>query len=113
MSYCTKTKIAGVRNLEHGPLLHVTDVALLLGISVKTVHKLVREGKLACIQVTVRERRFTHEQVEDYIRSKTTSVRVDRRPPSPVESPSKKGGAKSIGVSGTGLTKEIRSLCRS
>ncbi len=95
------------------PLLRVTDVALLLGISPKTIHKLVREGKLACVQITARERRFTHQQVEDYIHSQSTSVRVDRRPPSPVKSALKKGGSKSIGVSGTGLTKEIRSLCRS
>ncbi len=91
----------------------VSDVALFLDVSTKTIHKLVREGKLACVQVTARERRFTHEQVEDYVRSQTTSVRVDRTPRSPVKSALKKGGAKSIGVSGTGLTKEIRSLCRS
>ncbi len=40
-------------------LLHTCDVATLLGISAKTVHKLVREGKLPCVQVTARERRFT------------------------------------------------------
>ena len=39
-------------------LLQACDVATLLGISVKTVHKLVREGKLLCVQVTARERRF-------------------------------------------------------
>jgi excisionase family DNA binding protein len=35
-----------------------------LGISTKTVHKLVRERKLAYVRVTRRDRRFTHEQVQ-------------------------------------------------
>lgn len=38
-------------------LLHTCDVATLLGISAKTVHKLVREGKLPCVQVTARDGR--------------------------------------------------------
>lgn len=95
-------------------LWHASDVAQLLGISVKTVHKLVREGKLACVQVTARERRFTPEQVQEYIRSRSTEVRVDKTVPRPVQSPLKKGGIrrKSAGDIGTDLVKEIRSLCR-
>ena len=42
-------------------LLSPRDVAQLLGISVKTVHKLVRDGKLGCVQVTARDRRFCRE----------------------------------------------------
>ena len=45
-------------------LLYPRDVAQLLGISVKTVHKLVRDGKLGCVQVTTKDRRFTQEQVQ-------------------------------------------------
>jgi hypothetical protein len=42
------------------PSLHMAnDVAATLGISVKTVHKLAREGKLSCVQITARGRRFT------------------------------------------------------
>ena len=33
-------------------LWRASDVAQILGISAKTVHKLVREKKLACVQVT-------------------------------------------------------------
>jgi excisionase family DNA binding protein len=44
-------------------LYTVKDVAAILGISPKTVHKLVQEKKLACVQVTACERRFTQEQV--------------------------------------------------
>ncbi len=96
------------------PLFRVTDAALIFGISVKTVHKLVREKKLACVQVTARDRRFTQEQVEEYVRSHSTEVRVDKRDPRPVQSPPKKGGVerKSAGDIGTDLVKEIRSLCQ-
>ena len=81
----------------------------MLGISPKTVHKLVREGKLPCVQVTTRERRFTPEQVQQYIESQSIGVHVDKMDPRPVSSRPKKGGAKSIGVSGTDLRKEMRS----
>jgi excisionase family DNA binding protein len=90
-------------------LWHASDVAQLLGISTKTVHKLAREGKLACVQVTARDRRFTQGQIEEYIRSKSTEVRVDKKAAPTVSSCPKKGGAKSIGVSGTDLRKEMRS----
>ena len=45
-------------------LLYPRDVAQILGISVKTIHKLVRDGKLGCVKVTTRDRRFTQEQVQ-------------------------------------------------
>ncbi len=45
-------------------LLTAMAVAPILGISPKTVHKLVRERKLACVQVTSRDRRFTNEQIQ-------------------------------------------------
>jgi excisionase family DNA binding protein len=93
------------------PLLDARQVALILNMSVKTVHKLVREKKLACVQLTSRDRRFTHEQVQEYIRSQSTSVRVDKRDPRLVSSPPKKGGdrAKSSGVlSRQALLEEMR-----
>jgi hypothetical protein len=85
------------------------EVAAILKVAVKSVHKFVREGKLACVQITARERRFTPEQVQEYIRSQSTSVRVDKKAASTVSSSPRKGGAKSIGVSGTDLRKEMRS----
>lgn len=39
-------------------LLNVSDVAAILGVSAKTVNKLERGKKLACVQVTSRDRRF-------------------------------------------------------
>ena len=61
-------------------LLYPRDVAQILGISVKTVHKLVRDGKLGCVQVTAKDRRFTHEQAQRYIESctKKAPAKIDR-----------------------------------
>jgi hypothetical protein len=92
-----------------GPLLRASDAASILGISIKTVHKLVREQKLACVQVTLRDRRFTPEQLRQYIDSQSTGVRVDKNATRHVKSYPKKGGTKSIGISGTDLRKEMRS----
>jgi excisionase family DNA binding protein len=89
-------------------LLCPVDVAGVLGVSSKTVHKLVRDGKLSCVQVTGRERRFTQEQVQDYIRSQTMSVRVDKKPRRPLSSPPRKGGEKSFGSNGVSLREEIK-----
>jgi len=90
------------------------DVAVALDVSVKTVHKLVRDGKLACVQVTARDRRFTQQQVQEFIQFRTTPIRVDKKPGGLVSSPHRKGGVKrkSAGDVGTDLVKEIRSLCR-
>ena len=78
-------------------LLSPLEAAGLLRVCVKTVHKLVNEKKLACVQVTARDRRFTSEQVQEYIRSQSTEVRVDKRDPRVVSSRPKKGGVKSSG----------------
>lgn len=96
------------------PLLKPEDVALILGISRKTVHHLVRDGKLSCVQVTPRDRRFTMEHLNEFVRSQTISVCVDKKTPGIVSSPARKGGDRkeSTGDFGTDLVKEIRSLCR-
>jgi excisionase family DNA binding protein len=47
------------------------EVAAILKISVPRVHELVRFGKLACIQVNGRVRRFTSDQVADFIEART------------------------------------------
>jgi excisionase family DNA binding protein len=90
-------------------LLYPRDVAQLLGISVKTVHKLVRDGKLGCVQVTTGDRRFTQEQVQHYIEgcTKNTLAKIDREPTVRVRSFPPKGGEKSFGVSKADLRKEM------
>ncbi|MBI5247881.1 MAG: helix-turn-helix domain-containing protein [Desulfomonile tiedjei] len=89
-------------------LLSPKDVAEILGISVKTVNKLVREGKLGCVQVTGKERRFTEDQVRVYIESRTIERPVDRKSPKPVDFP-RKGGEKSLGFARTALKQEMQS----
>lgn len=91
-------------------LWHASEVAQILGISVKTVHKLVREKKLSCVQITARDRRFTHDQVQEYIRLQSTDVHVDKKTSSTVSSGPKKGvdRAQSVGVTGKDLREEMR-----
>jgi len=89
-------------------LLSAKDVAEILGISPKTVNKLVREAKLGCVQVTAKERRFTEEQVEGFIDSRTIDTPVDRKSPKPVDFP-RKGGKKSLGFARTALKREMQS----
>ncbi len=97
------TKMIEKRIENHGDsssiarLLTAVTVAAILGVSPKTIHKLAREKKLACVQVTSSDRRFTPEQVQEYIRSHSTPVRVDKKAAPAVSSRPKKGGAKSSG----------------
>jgi hypothetical protein len=53
---------APLPGMRLGPLLDSKEVATILKISHKTVHKLAREGKLACVQVTARDRRFIYDK---------------------------------------------------
>jgi excisionase family DNA binding protein len=91
-------------------LLEPKDVARIIKISLKTIHKQVREGKLDCVQVTSRKRRFTPEQVQQYIESRSTGTMIDKRVTAPVSSRPKKGGEKSkfVGVCGKDLRKEMK-----
>ena len=62
---------------EIAPLLDAKDVARILKISVKTVHKRVREDKLQCVQGSPKDRKFTREQVRLFI--STQSVKAFAR----------------------------------
>jgi excisionase family DNA binding protein len=89
-------------------LLGAKDVGEILGISVKTVNKLVRAGKLGCVQVMTKERRFTEGQVRTYIEAQAKEVRVDTRTRDRVKSAAPKGGEKSLGFSRRSLIEEMR-----
>jgi excisionase family DNA binding protein len=75
-------------------LLSARHVGEILGISAKTVHKLVREGKLGSVQITTKERRFTEQQVEGFIESRSSKLQIDRTIPDRVKSAAPKGGDK-------------------
>ncbi len=100
------------------PLYDAEEVARILGIARKTVHKLVRLGKLGCIKVTEKDRRFTREQVQAYIDSVSVEPRIDKKSAKPVGSTPPKGGgencrAKSFEAQVEGsLVKELKTLCR-
>lgn len=92
-------------------LMKAKAVGELLGISKKTVNKLAREGKLGCVQVTAKERRFTEDQVRAYIEAqskKPEEVRIDTPRLQQVSCHPKKGGERSFGVSKADLRKEMR-----
>jgi hypothetical protein len=78
-------------------LLDVSDVAGILGLKPKTVHELVRLGKLACVQVTARNRKFRRSHIADFIALQTKNL------PKPVDNirPKELGlndrGMKSLG----------------
>jgi len=100
-------KGAAVKGLD--VLLCADDVAVILGIAPKTVHKLVRDGKLGCVEATEKGRRFTNEHVLAYIESRSVKPKIDKKKTGPVKSISPKGGERPTGVSGTDLRKEMRS----
>ncbi len=87
------------------PLLTPDQVAEYLGVSVKTVHGFVREGRLGCIQLSPRDRRFTEAQISEFLAGRTIEPpkkSVDsgtlNRLPSPAKS--RQGGQKgSVGES--------------
>ena len=95
-------------------LLNADEVADILRIARKTVNKRVRDGELQCVRVNRRDRRFTDEQVQQYIERKTTHLPVDVKPQLRVSCKTK-GGEKSKSVGAIGrdlLREEIKQLCR-
>lgn len=52
-------------------LLTATEVGEMLGISARTVNRLARTGKLGCVQLTDRDRKFTTELVQEFIEAET------------------------------------------
>ena len=95
-------------------LLRPQQVAQSLGITVKMVHQLCRERKLRYVQINKKERRFTEEQIQEYVDSQTVAKpAIDKKPVKRLPCPSKGGEKeKSLGLSRNGLREEIRSLCR-
>jgi excisionase family DNA binding protein len=100
-------KGAAVKGLDI--LLWPDDVATILGIALRTVHKLVRDGKLGCVEATDKGRRFTKEHVLAYIESRSVEPKIDKKRTGPVKSAPPKGGEKSFGFSRTSLREEMRS----
>lgn len=96
-------------------LLTTEEVAAYLKIDIREVNFLCRQGRLQCIQISPRKRRFSSDMLDDFVAKNTLStdspVTVDtenyRRLPSNRKGGSKKSGS---GVSvRTQLLEEMRS----
>jgi|SRR5271157_1493339 len=64
------------------PLLSPEQVAEILGIAVRRVHELVRRREVRCVQISPKDRRFTQEQIDEYITRRSTPEspkQVDRK----------------------------------
>ena len=93
------------------PLLTKEQAAELLGIRVRTVHQLVRDGKLGCVQLSPKDRKFTEAQIQEFIDSRTIPIPkpVDRKSHGRLPSPRKGGNNRNVGDSAKALREEMRS----
>lgn len=94
--------------------LTVEDVAEQLHVKPKIVHQLVRDGRLACLQISPRERRFLPEHIEEFVQATTRPARgpkqlpVDERRQKRLPSPRK---SQKMVEGGADLGEELRKLC--
>ncbi|MGO9116832.1 MAG: helix-turn-helix domain-containing protein [Desulfomonilaceae bacterium] len=88
------------------------QVADFLNIKVRNVHRLVRNGKLDCIKLDAKNRRFTKEQVEEFVQRMSTGTPrpVDTSAPKDVPFPRKKGGSKSTSHGADDLTSIVEEV---
>jgi excisionase family DNA binding protein len=109
MGYDEPTQVPQSEEEGLSILMSVIDVARTLRIAPKTVHKLVRDRKLGCVQISSKRRLFTQEQVQAYIDSCKVEMRVDKKRALKLSCP-RKGGEKSSRVlDRANLRKEMRS----
>lgn len=66
-----KKRAAKEEDIDFLRLLSEKEVGEILGVSVSTVNRLVREGRMGCVQIRTRRRRFTKELVEEFIEAET------------------------------------------
>jgi len=99
------------------PLLTVNEVANFLKVRPKTVHEWVRRQRLACVQLSPKDRRFTEAHIQTFIESRTLPAAklVDKEVSGSVLSTPQGGDKrKSTRVSEAGVSprEEIRRLCQ-
>jgi excisionase family DNA binding protein len=93
------------------------ETAHRLKISVRRLHSLCRDQEIEFISLGKKDRRFSNEQIERFIQSRTVlrpepSKSVDKNATRRLPSRPKKGGGNSTEGSGHSLTEEIKRLCR-
>jgi excisionase family DNA binding protein len=89
-------------------LLKPERAASNLGVSIKTLHRLCREGRIGFVRINDKQRGFRADQIQDYIERGTVQPRIDSSLSSKVHS-LRKGGEKkkSIMDSRADLRKEM------
>ena len=95
--------------------LTVEDVAEQLHVKPTAVHQYVRDGRLSCLQISPRERRFLPEHLDEFIDATTRQARtptqlpVDERRKKRLPSPRK---SRKMVEGGANLVEELRNLCQ-
>lgn len=88
-----ESKSSSQEHVDINELLKPNQAASKLGISVKTLHRLCREGRIGFVKINQKERGFSRDQIHDYIARQTVSPRIDSSRSLQVNSISK-GGTK-------------------
>lgn len=93
-------------------LLTEAEAAKALGISVRRLQAICRDGKIEYVRIAARERRFTAEQIRDFIERKTVTVPkripVDRKASNPLPSHQSVSDSRNYGDSAKSLREEMR-----
>lgn len=99
------------------PLMTVEEAAKLLRVKPKTIHAFVREGKLACIQLSPRDRRFLPEHIKDFIAARTITppkkIDMTASSPLPFAPRPKQRGGEGVADEGKSLRARRREEMRS
>ena len=90
-------------------LYTIEETAEYLGVTVKRVHEYVRNGVLQCVQLSAKDRKFTEQQIKDFIQRRTIPLpkSLDRKTREQVRS-SPERRKSSGGSSFRALRKEIQ-----
>ena len=89
-------------------LLTVSEAAAWLNLRTKRVNELARAGKLPCVRLTPRERRFTVEQLREFVASRTLVPPKTIDVPQRTLLPSPKRELKSLGGTRAQIREEMR-----
>jgi excisionase family DNA binding protein len=89
------------------------EAARILSISTKTVHALCRRGLLSFVQINGKERRFTDQQIQEYVESRTVPRRVDKNHSGRISSPPLRDKGGDSEVPGGSVRAHLREELRS
>lgn len=97
--------------MNDGNLLTTEDVSKRLGVPIPDVRRFVRNRELACIQLSPRRRRFTEEQLADFLQRKTVEIVEKKSAVKVYAGPRKSRGNKGNNSMEIDHVAEVRKLC--